>query len=379
MKNVLVNIINLSKEGIQIIWLIKIKKLESLGCRVTINCGVFIKEISLKDCDVYIFNEQFSELATLPQLTFNRFRYIAFAFVRNVKAFLKLPKILSRRYDVIYTPTSVLEFLLFPFLIKTLLKNTKWVAVFDNTVPFWGPGNKVVRVLAWIFFNISLLLLRKADKIYAISPDLRSYLLGKGFSDDAVIVTGNAVESALIRCAKVDSQYNIDILFMGRLNEKKGIFDMLEVLDVVKKEYPQIQLGILGEGDSVTVAAFKNTIKSRGMDNNVQFFGYKTGLEKYTILKSSKCFLFLSYDESFGVALLEAVCAGKFAFVYDLAPFRKIYQNEEVHVFTKGDFMSIGQNMVNFFQKAEYVNTKGELLLDKYDWNNIAQLEYDAF
>ena len=154
---------------------------------------------------------------------------------------------------------------------------------------------------------------------------------------------------------------------------------MLEVLDVVKKEYPQIQLGILGEGDSVTVAAFKNTIKSRGMDNNVQFFGYKTGLEKYTILKSSKCFLFLSYDESFGVALLEAVCAGKFAFVYDLAPFRKIYQNEEVHVFTKGDFMSIGQNMVNFFQKAEYVNTKGELLLDKYDWNNIAQLEYDAF
>ena len=379
MKSVLVNIINLSKEGIQIIWLIKIKKLESLGCRVTLNCGVFIKEISLKDRDVYRFNEQFSELATLPQLTFNRFRYIAYAFSRNVKAFLKLPKILSYQYDVIYTPTSVLEFLLLPFLIKVLLKNTKWVAVFDNTVPFWGPGNKVVRVLAWIFFNISLLLLRKADKIYAISPDLRSYLLGKGFSDDAVIVTGNAVESALIRCAKVDSQYNIDILFMGRLNEKKGIFDMLEVLDVVKKEYPQIQLGILGQGDSVIVAAFKNTIKARGMDNNVQFFGYKTGLEKYTILKSSKCFLFLSYDESFGVALLEAVCAGKFAFVYDLAPFRKIYQSEEVHVFNKGDFMSIGQNMVKFFQKGEYLNTKGELLLDKYDWDNIAQLEYDAF
>jgi glycosyltransferase involved in cell wall biosynthesis len=379
MKSILVNIINLSKEGVQIIWLIKIMKLESLGCQITLNCGEFIKEVSLKDCDVYKFNEQFSELKALPQLTFNRFKYIAYAFARNVKAFAKLPQILSHRYDVIYTPTSVLEFLLLPFAIKLLSKKTKWVVVFDNTVRFWGPGNKVVRVLAWIFFNISLLLLRKADTIYAISPDLRSYLLGKGFSEGAVIVTGNAVESALIRRAEVDPQYNIDILFMGRLNEKKGIFDMLEVLDVVKKDYPQIQLGILGEGDSVTVAAFKNTIKARGMDNNVQFLGYKTGLEKFRILKSSKCFLFLSYEESFGVALLEAVCAGKFAFVYDLVPFRNIYQNEEVNIFKKGDFISIGQNMVKYFQKAEYLNIKGELLLDKYDWDNIAQLEYDAF
>lgn len=379
MKKILVNLINLSNEGLQIIWLIKLKKLESLNCQITINSGLFLKEISLKDTDVYEFNKKFTELAALPQLTLNRFKYIAYAFVRNIKAFRMLGQIISRRYDVIYTPTAVLEFLLLPYAAKLLSQETKWVVVFDNTVPFWGPGNKIVRVLAWAFFKISLILLKKADRIYAISVDLRAYLLRRGFSESAVVLTGCAVESALIRRAEIDTKYNIDALFMGRINEKKGIYDMLEVLDVVRKDYPHFQLGILGEGDPATKAAFKNKIMERGLERNVQFFGYKTGLDKFRLLKSCKCFLFLSHDESFGVALLEAVCAGKYAFVYDLPPFRNIYQNEEVFVSNKGDFLSVGKNIIKFLKKNKFQNEKGELLLEKYDWDSIVQLEYNSF
>ena len=79
--------------------------------------------------------------------------------------------------------------------------------------------------------------------------------------------------------------------------------------------------------------------------NNVLFLGYRKGLEKFNIITSSKCFWFLSVSESesFGIALLEAVCLGLPALVYDLDPFKKIYKNNEVFMFKPKYFLAISE------------------------------------
>jgi len=379
MKKVLVNIVNLSREGVQIIWLIKLKGLESLGCRVSISAGILLKEVSLRDTDVYKFNDTFLELHAFPKMILNRFIYIGYAFWRNVLSFINIPRILASNYDVIYTPTSVLEFLLLPFALKILGAKSKWFSVFDNTVPLSGPGNKVVRVLAWLFFHISLVLLKKADKIFVISEDLKAYLIKHGFSEDKLVITGCAVESIHILQARPDPACNIDVLYMGRINEKKGIYDMLSVLDRVKRRHPTVQLGIMGYGDIVTLAQYKHAINRMNLEGNIQFLGYKTGGEKYSVLRSCNCFLFLSYDESFGVALLEAVCSGAYAFVYDLDPFRNIYKNNEVFTFKKGDVLAVSDALSDFLDRGSEVNAAGMRLLEQYSWDSIIAKEYAVF
>ncbi|MBP9697572.1 MAG: glycosyltransferase [Candidatus Moranbacteria bacterium] len=378
MKKMLVNIVNLNPEGIQIIWLIKMKKWEELGYDIYIQTGLFIKQITLKGKDVYAFNAEMDELRVIPEERFTKLRYIWYALRRNFLVFRQYGEVRAGSYDVLYTLTSVLEFTLFPFFYRLFHPETKWITVFDNTVPLQGPGNKGIRFLAWVFFHISLQLLRRADKVYVITLDLETYLLEHGFKRTQVVLTGCAVEGQRIREAVIDERYTFDALFMGRINEKKGIYDMLESLALIVKERPNFRLGIMGGGDEPTVKAYQERIQKMNLEQNVFFLGYKVGAEKFNVIKSSKLFWFFSYDESFGVALLEAVCSGKQALVYNLPPFRHLYRHNEVIIIPWQDYAGIAGKTLELLRNGMLENEAGKKLLDAFSWDTVVTKEYEA-
>jgi glycosyltransferase involved in cell wall biosynthesis len=184
----------------------------------------------------------------------------------------------------------------------------------------------------------------------------------------------------LIQKAKADKRYEFDAIFMGRINETKGIYDMLKALNLVRKNYPDFQLAIMGDGDLKTKREFQGKIKELDLEKNIKFLGFRSGLEKFNILKSAKCFWFLSVSESesFGVALLEAVCCGLPAFTYDLPPFLQIYTKGEIDISPKGNYRLIAEKVIQLFESRNFTNKKGRELLGKYSWKKIAEIEYDA-
>lgn len=380
MKKILINFVTIGKSGIDIPRLLKFRALNSLGCELYVFSGTFIKKIEPSGKDVYSFNETISEFGTLYEPKKKKMAFVFWALRRNIQALLFWKEITRGHYEVIYSPAAVLDLVLFPYFYKLFHTKIKWVAVFDNIVPFRDPGNKVIRFLAWLFFRLSLFFLRKADMIFVISDDLQNYLLGKGFEADKITLSANGIDNDLIKKAKADNRYKIDALFMGRINETKGIYDMLKVLNIICKKYPDFQLAIMGEGDEATKLRFKKKIKEMNLSNNVQFFGFRTGIEKFNIMKSAKCFWFLSVSksESFGVALLEAICLGLPAFAYNLPQFSKIYINGEVDISPKGRYEIVAKKVIELFEKKDFSNEKGKQLLGKYSWEKVAEIEYNA-
>jgi len=355
--------------------LLNIKYWQAYSCKITF-LGTSVLEKRINETKI-IKSFEFITLKGKKRLE-SRLILIFEGLRRNLIATFYI-KGIKNNYDVIYSRSSVLDLVIFPYLIKIFDKKIKWVTVFDNTVPLTDPGNKFIRFLAWAFFQISLIFLKRADKIFVISKALDDYLIRKGFDKEKVILTGNAVEVDLIKKAKKDERYSIDALFVGRINETKGIYDMLNVLEIVKKKYPNFQLAIMGAGDIVTEKKYKMEIKERELEKNVQFLGYKTGLKKFNIIKSSKIFLFLSKSESFGIALLEAVCCGIKGFAYNLEPYKYIYKHNEVNLFPIGDYESVAMAIIETFDKKLFGNLGGEMLVDKYSWDRIAKIEYNNF
>jgi len=380
MKKILVNFVTLGKTGIDIPRLLKFQELEKLGGEWHLFSGEFLEKMQLIGKDIYLFNKNFSELEKLSDPGKTKIGFLFFALKRNIRALRFLKEVKKGKYDFIYSPAAVLDLILFPFVYKMFDRKVKWVVVLDNLVPFWDPGNKFIRFLAWFFYRISLFLIRKADCVFVISKDLQEYLLKKGFSREKIVLSTNGVDNELIEKAKPDSRYNIDALFMGRINETKGIYDMLKALDLVRRKYPHFQLAIMGEGDEVTEKQFKKKIKEMGLENNVEFLGFRSGIEKFNILKSAKCFWFLSVSESesFGVALLEAVVSGIPAFAYDLPQFRWLYPDGEVNISPKGDYEMVAKKVIKLFESGNFRNIKGEKLLGKYSWEKAAKVEYEA-
>lgn len=371
---VLVNGLTLEEGNIAPL-LLKIKNWQKENVKVFIIGNKSLDE-KIKDLNILERDYEFIKIEPTKKIK-DKFFLIFEGARRNLKLINKIKN--YDEFDIVYSISSVLDLIIYPFFIKIKNKEIRWATVFDNIVPLNDPGNKFVRFLAWLFFQISLILLRKADIIFVISEDLRNYLIEKGFDKDKLVLTGNAVEQDLIKKAKPNPKYNIDAIFVGRINETKGIYDMLDVLEIIREKYPNFQLAIMGRGDIATEKKYKEEIKKRGLEKNIKFLGFKSGLEKFNIIKSSKIFLFLSKSESFGIALLEAVCCGLKCFAYDLPAYKNIYKNNEVNIFKKGDISGVAKAIIETFKKKNFSNPRGKILLHEYSWDKIAEIEFNSF
>ncbi|MDO9464797.1 MAG: glycosyltransferase [bacterium] len=373
MKNVLVNDISYSNHAVRNAIISKIK----YWGKHNYSFAIFTSKAGVSFYRKHLQNVSFIVLPYAEECP-NKFLWI-FEYLKRNSVALFFVNNLINKYDIVYSISSVLDLAIFPYVFKIFDKKIKWVVLFENVVPLNDPGNKLIRFLSWVFFHISLFTFRKADLLLPISDSLKEYLISKEFKKNRLIVSGNGIEVDLIRRAKKDNKFNIDALFIGRINETKGIYDLLKVLQIVRKKYPNFQLAIMGRGDKTTEKQFKNEIIKNNLGKNVQLLGYKSDLEKFSIIKSSKIFLFLSVSESFGISLLEAVCCGLKAVVYELEPYKKIYLNNEVIMVTKNDYKSAAKKVMKLFDKRDFSNKNGELLLEQYSWDKIAKIELNVF
>lgn len=351
----------------------KITYWQGKGLNVDIFCTHEAKEI-------YAENLKNIKYIVLPKANSpkNRILLIFEYLKRNLIAIFYLKKIINKKYHGVYSISAVLDLVIFPYILKLLNPNLKWFVVFDNTVERNEPGNKFIKLLAYLFYRLSLLFIRNADIVFVVTGLLKKSLLSEGFSKEQLIVTGNGIEIEIMDSVKVKKK-EYDGLFIGRVNETKGVYDLLDVLKIVTKTIPKFKLAIMGRGDDDSERAFIYTIQRMGLSKNVKLIGFKSGHDKFKVIKESKMFIFLSQSESFGVALLEAVVSGIPAVVYNLEPYRDIYKNNEVVAVKKGDTTAVARNVIKILKSKKTVNTNGMMLHDKYGWHNISEIEYKQF
>lgn len=372
---ILFNIPTVQKSGVYPRTLSRVKTYIYLGAKVFFHCGNTIIPVH-KIGEISKFNQNFQYFKKIPLIEQTRLSFMKDALKKNFLSLLNIKQL--RQYDVIFSPSSVLDLIITPFIAKIFYPKIIWITVFDNIVPFTDPGNKLVRFTAWIFFQISLFLIRFADKIFVSTPELMLFLAQLNYPTTKLYQTKLAIENDLIRKAKIKQRYKTDALYVGRINETKGIYDLLNVVSIVAKTFPNFKLSIVGSGDKKTEKEYQNEVKKRQLSNNIKFWGYVAESEKYHIIKSSKIFIFLSRSgcESFGLALLEAVCTGLPAFTYDLPPYKTIYRHQEINKSPIGDYNLVANKILAAFKSKKFINSRGKKLLGIYSWKEIASKEY---
>ena len=100
------------------------------------------------------------------------------------------------------------------------------------------------------------------------------------------------------------------ILFLSRIDPKKGIELLFEAFAAVRREFPQALLMIAGEGDEGYVNALKKSAERLGIAGDVVWPGFLAGEQKRAAFASAAAFVLPSYSENFGIAAAEALAAG---------------------------------------------------------------------
>lgn len=110
------------------------------------------------------------------------------------------------------------------------------------------------------------------------------------------------------------------VLFMSRLNIKKGLDILLPGFKDYVIKHPDTVLAIAGSDDGYE-AATRQFIEQHNLGGSIRLVGMLTGDDKKAALADADLFTLPSYSEGFSMAVLEAMAAGTPALVSDRVGF----------------------------------------------------------
>lgn len=153
--------------------------------------------------------------------------------------------------------------------------------------------------------------IRKADKIVTVSKTTqkRLYDLNLGLKNIEIVNPGLDVD-------KLPDNYKkrfpdkLKFLFIGTLEERKGLIYLIEALSLLNEK--DFELNVIGETSNSTeyLNLIKDKIKSKNLTEKINFIGKVDRKELKSYFLNSSIFLFPSLWEGYGMVVAEAMAYG---------------------------------------------------------------------
>lgn len=184
------------------------------------------------------------------------------------------------------------------------------------------PETKFTRTLEKVISPYARLVMKKIDAMTAVSDEAAIYV--RGLTRRKVEIIPNCVDFEkypFIGGGK-KREKNRTIMYLGRLEKRKGVKYLLKAYSDLIKIRPEIRLEIAGDGPErkkLEAYAKKHDLK------NVKFLGFVSEEQKVEMYKHAGVFCSPAiYGESFGIVLLEAMARGVVVVAGNNAGYRSV-------------------------------------------------------
>ncbi|HUC87624.1 MAG TPA: glycosyltransferase family 4 protein [Candidatus Binatia bacterium] len=194
---------------------------------------------------------------------------------------------------------------LVPFLPRQLLPRLTCPVV--GTFHATSPETMLAKTLAGSLGLYVKSILKRLDVLTAVSPAATSYI--DSYQHRPVTYIANGVNLDVYKPPpKPIASPHKTIVYIGRLEARKGVKYLLKAYALVAKQHPDVRLLIAGEG--VDKLKLEKYVESHDLPH-VKFLGFISQAEKVSLLQRSDLFCAPAlYGESFGIVLLEAMACG---------------------------------------------------------------------
>jgi len=159
-----------------------------------------------------------------------------------------------------------------------------------------------------LFFRLFLRkVLNGAAAIHATSESERENLAALGITAPIIVVPLSVRVPPVVD--EPTSGETPHIVTISRLHPIKAVPNLLRAADILRRKGRPIRLTIAGDGDPAYLEQLRALAASLGIDEATDFAGFVEGEDKDALLRQADVFVSTSYQESFGVAIAEAMAA----------------------------------------------------------------------
>jgi glycosyltransferase involved in cell wall biosynthesis len=164
------------------------------------------------------------------------------------------------------------------------------------------------------------------------------------------------------------------ILFLGRIDPKKGLDLLATAFSVVHQQFPQTHLVIAGPDNIGFLPTAKSYFEKLGCLSAVTFTGILTGESKLSALAAADLFVLPSYSEGFSSSVLEGMAAGLPCIITTACNFPEASNAKVVHV-VETYAAPITTALIYCLEHPEETKTMGmkarNFIADNYNWEEI--------
>ncbi len=163
------------------------------------------------------------------------------------------------------------------------------------------------------------------------------------------------------------------ILFLGRINWKKGLDRLIRALALV----PDAQLVIAGNDEENYTRQLISLSEREGVVERTHFLGPLHGIAKWRAIADADVFVLPSYSENFGIAVLEAMASGVPVIVTPEVGLAKAVSDAKAGLVVDGTPERIGAAIAQLVASPALRSRMGEAgreaAIRDYSWDSIAE------
>ncbi len=165
------------------------------------------------------------------------------------------------------------------------------------------------------------------------------------------------------------------VLFMGRLNIKKGLDLLLPAFLKIHKLVPEAILILAGPDDGYQKDT-EDFIKANHLEDRIKLVGMLTDTDKKEALADAHLFALPSYSEGFSIAVLEAMTSGVPALVSDRVGFGDYIKRNNAAYLTPLNPDSVADGLLKILQDPAYAtmisNNAYKMVTENFDIKVVA-------
>jgi glycosyltransferase involved in cell wall biosynthesis len=218
----------------------------------------------------------------------------------------------------------------------------------------------------------------RAAAVHVTSEIESKELKELGFNPRRIALVPNGVELPPIESPRnsttnaVSAQSRPVILFLGRVNWKKGIDRLIPAIVHV----PEAELVIAGNDEENYRPTLETLAERSGVAERVRFLGPVGNTEKWDLLRKAKMLVLPSYSENFGNVILEAMAVGCPVVVTPEVGLAPTVRNANAGIVVEGTPEKLAAAINGLLQDRDQCRRMGEagrrIATEQFSWDAIA-------
>ncbi len=165
------------------------------------------------------------------------------------------------------------------------------------------------------------------------------------------------------------------ILFLGRIDSKKGLDLLAVAFAKVHSQFPETHLIVAGPDNTDFLPTAQNYFAEAGCLDAVNFTGMLTGSIKYAALAAASIYVAPSYSEGFSLSVLEGMASGLPCIITTACNFPEAALAKAAYIINiNAD--ELADALIQYLEHPQQAKEMGvrarELVFEKYTWDVIA-------